>query len=299
MGSTQPVISVGLPLYNGEKYLEESICSLIDQSFKDWELIIYDAASTDRTPQVLADLWQKYPILQTRGHVIRSAVKDNVPKSLNAIFAQAKGKYFTWTSDDNRYLPEALAKMAAVLDREASTALVYGHSYKIDAEGKRTGELRSLPRENLVYGNNVGLCFLYRREVHEAIQGYDENRFLVEDYDFWMRASQKFQFHHLAETLYEVRYHGASLTENNWNKMSFLSEDVFERDFPGMQTWLPPVWTVRGHLRLVRTGLSQGKWSRAVNHAWLALRTSPLLAAQESMLKLRRGLAKAVTGRSH
>ncbi len=288
-----PVISVILPVYNGARYIEESIQSILDQSFTDWELIIYDAASKDNTLEVLEKLWARTPKLQECGKIIRSSVKDNVPKSLNLAFAEARGEFFTWTSDDNRYLPDAFQKMLDVLRSTPDVGVVYAMSHKIDSAGARTGLLESLPREHLVYGNNIGLCFLYRREVQVETGGYDENMFLVEDYDFWMRASQKFKFYHLKEALYEIRYHGASLTSNNNAKMTFLAEDVFERDFVGMKPWLPNEWKIRGHLRLIRTGLAQHKWKRVLRHSAEAFAVSPLLLVKESVSKLERWITRA------
>ncbi len=116
--------------------------------------------------------------------------------------------------------------------------------------------------------------------------------FLVEDYDFWMRASERFHFAHLNEILYEIRYHGASLTNNNYAKTRFLSEDAFDRDFPGMQKWLSKPWKIRGHLRLIATGLSQKKWGRVMKHSVSAFATAPVLTLKEMALKLNRGLQK-------
>lgn len=287
-----PLISVVLPIYNGERYIEESIRSIVEQSYKNWELIVYNAASTDSTPEVLDRIWNKYPLLESRGIKIRDSINVNLPKSLNLGFKRSKGDFLTWTSDDNRYLPTAFEKMLKTLEENPLSGIVYGHSYKINTAGNRTGILYSLPIEHLVYGNNVGLCFMFHKKVFETINGYDENTFLVEDYDFWMRATQSFKFIHLNDILYEIRYHEGSLTENNKNKMYYLSEDIFDRDFTEMQKWLPQEWKIRGHLRLIKTGIEQKKWPRVYHHILKALTEAPILTLKESALKFGRGISK-------
>lgn len=124
-------ISVVLPVYNGEQYIEESIQSVLNQTWQDWELIIVDDCSTDRTPEIIRWYAQQEPRIQ----VIQNAENQKLPRSLNIGFQCALGDYFTWTSDDNRYKPEAFETMLAYLCAAPEVGLVYCDMDFIDGEG--------------------------------------------------------------------------------------------------------------------------------------------------------------------
>ena len=96
---TSPKISVVLPVYNGERYLRESLDSILAQTMGDFELIVVDDCSTDATSVILAE----YAVRDSRIRIIRNAENQKLPRSLNIGFAEARGEYLTWTSDDNVY----------------------------------------------------------------------------------------------------------------------------------------------------------------------------------------------------
>ena len=115
-----------------------------------------------------------------------------LPAALNTGFAEARGEFFTWTSDDNLFRPLAFREMVAALGQDSTLDVVYCDYAFSDSNGRLTGARRvGLPRA-LVYGNVVGACFLCRRNVHETLDGYDESLFLAEDYDFWLRCAASF-----------------------------------------------------------------------------------------------------------
>lgn len=201
-------ISVVLPVYNGEQYIEESIQSVLNQTWQDWELIIVDDCSTDRTPEIIRWYAQQEPRIQ----VIQNAENQKLPRSLNIGFQCALGDYFTWTSDDNRYKPEAFETMLAYLCAAPEVGLVYCDMDFIDGEGNKTGSFCSEAKE-LYSKNCIGACFLYRRAVAEQIGEYDPAMFLVEDYDYWLRIARQFPVAHIPGSFYEYRRHGASLSE--------------------------------------------------------------------------------------
>ena len=90
------VVSIVMPVYNGEKYLRQSIASVVNQTFKDWNLIIVDDCSTDSSPEIM----NEYAKADDRIQVIHNEVNSKIPASLNNGFEEAAGRYFTWTSDD-------------------------------------------------------------------------------------------------------------------------------------------------------------------------------------------------------
>lgn len=206
-------ISVVMPVYNGERYLRESIDSIIAQSYKNWELILVDDCSTDSTP----DIMRSYK--DSRLKVIRNTANCKLPQSLNIGFAEASGKYFTWTSDDNIYGENAFMIMADYLDNHEECGLVYTNMYYIDDNGNIDGESDNSP-ESLYFNNSVGASFMYRSDVAKETGLYDPEMFLVEDYDYWFRLNKKFEIHRIESTLYYYRRHENSLTKQKAIKIN-------------------------------------------------------------------------------
>ena len=203
------LVSIVLPTFNGKKYIEDSINSILNQTYKNFELIIINDASTDET----LDIVNKFTSKDARIKVFSNDTNKKLPRSLNIGFGHAKGDYFTWTSDDNIYLPNALETMVKELDQNPNLSFVFSCEKFIDESGKVLGE-RSVPKDlDDIYSKNIiSACFLYTKEVHVTLDGYDENKFLVEDYDFFLRAYMNFEFKYISDSLYLYREHGASLT---------------------------------------------------------------------------------------
>jgi len=228
---TSPKVSIVLPVYNGERYLEQSIVSCLRQTFVDWELVVVNDASTDNTQKIIDRFRQE----DSRIRCVVHPENRKLPGSLNSGFAVARGRYFTWTSDDNLYRPEALAEMADVLDLDDRYDLVYSDYQVIDANGRSLHEIAVDSPEELVLRNVVGACFLYRRQVHERLSGYDETKFLVEDYDFWLRVSQHFRISPpLRKLLYDYRVHGGTLTSNRSYEVQAALLSLLSQHLPRM-----------------------------------------------------------------
>lgn len=209
------LISCVLPTYNGQKWLKESIESVINQSYKHWELIIVNDASSDGT----LDIANAYAAQDSRIKVISNETNQKLPKSLNIGFAKAKGAYFTWTSDDNIYYKHAFEKMLKKLKDSRGGDLVFADIYYIRKNGKRFMKQaygkKSFDIIDLLMGCNIGACFLYTSHIASIVGNYDEGQFIVEDYDYWLRIAMHSNgkgIIPLNETLYSFRMHEDSLT---------------------------------------------------------------------------------------
>lgn len=202
-----PLVSIVLPVYNGEKYLSESIESCLNQTYQNLELVIVDDCSTDQT-SVIA---QKYASADCRVKIITNNGNKKLPASLNIGHKAAKGDFITWTSDDNYYEENALEELLKSL-LENQVDIVYSNVLLVDYQGIKVREVKFLNFENIIFGNFVGSCFLYKREVYKRNNGYNEDLFLIEDYDFWLRAIIHSKFNHVCKTLYNYRKHVNSLT---------------------------------------------------------------------------------------
>lgn len=205
-----PKVSIVLPVYNGERYLRQAVDSILSQSCTDWELIIVDDCSVDKT----ADIVDQYCLFDSRIHVIHNKENQKLPKSLNIGFAAAKGQYLTWTSDDNRYMPNALETMAGYLDLHKDVYMVRGKMDIIDSNNSIIGQGEDYSNEKMYLYNCLGACFMYRGEVYQKIGDYNVDTFCVEDYDYWLRVLECFgSIASVNKTLYQYRRHQDSLSE--------------------------------------------------------------------------------------
>lgn len=221
-----PAISIVLPVYNGARYLRAALDSICAQTFGDFELIAVDDCSTDTTPSILAD----YALQEPRMRVITNPTNRKLPASLNAGFAEARGEWLTWTSDDNLMLPDMLAELVAARMSNPAADIIHADYRVIDENGEERSRVTTGPASDLVIDNTIGCCFLYRRDVDAELHGYDESLFGVEDYDFWLRAKDHgFTFHRLASAPYLYRRHGGSLTDTRARHIHALLHDRLGR----------------------------------------------------------------------
>ncbi len=202
-----PLISVVLPVYNGEKFVSDAIHSILNQTYTNFELIIVDDCSTDRTSTIISEFAKQ----DARIKIITNQINKKLPASLNVGHQNVKGEYITWTSDDNLYKPNAFEDYLHHLQNTQSQ-IVYSDFDLINDNGVVIKRRDLSEPEYLINGNFVGASFLYKKEVFESLKGYNEKLFLVEDYDFWLRAFNRFKFYYIKESLYRYRLHGESLT---------------------------------------------------------------------------------------
>jgi len=200
-------VTIVLPVYNGSRYLADSIESVIAQTYQEWELIIVDDSSSDISPQIA----EEYERMDSRIRVIHNRENQKLPKSLNIGFSNGAGTYFTWTSDDNLYHKYAIETMVKYLDCHNQCGLVYCDMAYINQSGEIISNNQTNDH-NMFLNNCVGACFMYRRSVAEAVGGYDPDKFLVEDYDYWMRIAFRYEVDRIPEILYFYRFHESNLT---------------------------------------------------------------------------------------
>ncbi len=228
----EDLISIVLPVYNGERFMKESIDSVIRQTYQNWELIIVDDCSSDQTGTIC----DSYCRSDDRIHYYRNEKNLRLPGNLNRGFSLTKGEYLTWTSDDNRYRPNALEVMLNHLKNDSKAEFVYASYQIIDEKGDKIGEFLAdqKGRDHILGSNVVGACFLYTRNAYEAVGDYDQDLLLVEDFDYWQRMFQKFSGSAISEVLYDYRWHDASLTSTKKEKQfGKVTEEMLLKNRPG------------------------------------------------------------------
>ncbi len=138
MPPLKPRVTIGIPVYNGENFLEQAIVSILGQTFTDFELIISDNASSDETE----DISRSYETQDERIRYVRNAHNLGAAKNFNQLVNLAKGEYFKWAAHDDAYGPELLDRCVSVLDTDDSIILCYSLVQVID---ERNNFLNNLP----------------------------------------------------------------------------------------------------------------------------------------------------------
>lgn len=127
----RPKVSVGMPVYNGERYLEAAVDSILAQSFDDFELVISDNASTDGTEEIC----RTYAHKDERIRYFRMRENYGVIDNFNSVFRLSAGEYFKFASSDDVCEHDYLRKAVEVLDRDPSVVLVWARTLGIDEHG--------------------------------------------------------------------------------------------------------------------------------------------------------------------
>ena len=149
MSKQVPRVSIGVPVYNAENYLAESLDSLLGQTFEDFELIISDNGSTDRT----AEICRAYAARDPRVRYLRHEENRGQVWNFNYVFERARGEYFKWAAHDDVHAPRFLARCVEVLDGCPDVAWCHPRLTHIDAAGE---PLSDPAARDIGYGTPIG-----------------------------------------------------------------------------------------------------------------------------------------------
>jgi glycosyltransferase involved in cell wall biosynthesis len=282
------LVSIVLPVYNGEAFLREALDSVLAQTYTRFEVIAVDDGSTDASGRILDEVAAR----DARVQVLHQPNRK-LPAALSAGFRRARGQYLTWTSADNRHAPEFLARMVAELERHPSWDAAWANE---DIIGENGEPLRGSawyaayqrppgsehvhfpvdPSELNTWANNyVGASFLYRDRVAALLGDYSRFRFGTEDYDYWMRVNALLTLRHVEFTdpIYEYRFCGGSLTDRDEeigitrNRGFLMVFDDFRRDF----CLAPQAWRVEtdGGAESERLAAALRREIERAGHLWV------------------------------
>lgn len=134
--SVAPRVSVGLPVYNGERFMVLAIQSLLSQTYRDFELIISDNGSTDSTQEIC----ESFAAADPRVRYIRHEKNRGAIFNWNFVVTQARGEYFKWASANDVSAPELIERCVKCLDSEPEVVVAYGRTAYIDDDGSPLGE---------------------------------------------------------------------------------------------------------------------------------------------------------------
>ena len=134
-GSTRsdpPTVSIGLPVYNGERHIREALDSLLAQTYRDFELIVSDNASTDAT----AEICRVYAARDQRIRYVRNPTNIGANPNFRRVLDLARGRYFKWAACDDVCHPTYLGRCVEMLEADRSLVLCHSRTVLVDEEGR-------------------------------------------------------------------------------------------------------------------------------------------------------------------
>lgn len=202
-----PVVSVLMPVFNAEKYVEEAINSILDQTLKDFELIVLNDASTDASKNIILS------IQDTRIRYIENETNQGLAYSRNRLLGEANSKYIAWLDADDVAYPTRLEEEYDFLEANPEHALVSGWARLVDSVGKPTGNFiksyipdRYLSELLLFVNYFVQSAVMIRREFLPEVH-YRPEFPPAEDYELWVRIAAKHPVCILPKVLVDYRIH--------------------------------------------------------------------------------------------
>ncbi len=208
-----PLVSVLLPSYNHEAYIEEAIMSVVNQTYKNIELIVIDDGSTDSSPEILKKLQQRY------GFIYIQRENKGLIKTLQELKSLASGKYISLFSSDDKYALDKLTILVGFLEKNQEYVMVYSKIIIIDDnsnavskvnEDYKSGEIFHYLLKGDFFLN--GLAALIRNEVYEQ---FDYNlKSYVDDLYMWLQVAFKNKIGFVDEYLGCYRKHNNHLSKN-------------------------------------------------------------------------------------
>lgn len=224
----QPVISIVIPVYNREDYLKFAIESVLRQTFNDFELIIWDDGSTDKSVEIAS----QYAKQDKRVKVI-AARHQGFSISLKAAFSICSGKYVGWIDSDDIIAPTTLVETVKILEDNPEIGLVYTDYLLIDKDNKILGKGTrcQIPysKDRLLVDFMTFHFRLMRKEVFEQAGGINEISGPVPDYDLCLRLSEITEIYHLKQPLYYYRKHSDNMSDNERIELIYSSQNAIAR----------------------------------------------------------------------
>ena len=269
MSDINPLVSVCIPAYNHEKYIEQAIQSVIDQTYENIELIVVDDGSKDGTWQKMCDLKEKCE-KRFKNVVFMHQENQGLCTTLNRTIALANGKYLYFFASDDASKPDAITLQTAFLEQNPDYVLCVGDDEIIDTDGKRVAwndKRENVPLEDgyqtfsaflmskkgtpqftssdfgtyetFAQGNYIVNGYLVRKDTIDEIGGYTTQAPLDEWY-LMLQLSKRGKLKFIDKILFSYRWHNDNCTKRKkmmkdmWRKTLLYEEKLLKEKYPNL-----------------------------------------------------------------
>lgn len=248
-------VSVIIPVYNGEKYIRNAIDSVINQTYRNFEIVVANDGSTDNTVEILKEYGDKIRWKSQENKGPASAKKFGT--------SMAKGEYLAYLDSDDMFLPDKLKQQVDYLDKHPEVGLVYSGYYQVDEKGEIVKLISCNKKKALLIQQNYVPTsgVMCRRECIDNVGVFDEDLGSNYDWDMWLRISEKYPIHCISKPLFKYRVHGENISLTRSNRLDYerkvkilLLEKAYQRR--GEPSWLK--------FKIIRA-----KFERKIGRIWL------------------------------
>jgi len=264
-----PLVSTLMSVYNGQRFLEPAVRSILAQTMTDHELIVVDDGSTDGSLAIL----QSIADTDARLRVVTRA-NTGIAIALNEGFALARGRYIAKMDADDVSLPDRFALQVAYLDTHPDVAVVGGAWQVIDEKGRLlttlNGPLDDATMQDLALRGHAPIthsCAMMRREALTTIGGYSADFKYSLDLDLWLRLGEVGKLANLRDTVLQFRVHEGSISESKRHQQRAFAKTACDR--ASARRGLPPMFDAAEPWRPGKDRASRHKY--ALQYAWWAM----------------------------
>jgi len=233
----EPLVSVIMNCFNGEKYLKEAIDSVYAQTYKNWEIIFWDNASTDRSAEIALSYDNRLRYFRGDETIPLGAARK---KALE----QSSGELIAFLDCDDVWLPEKLEKQVETMF-DCKYALCYAGIINIDQFGNKIGtyipKYRSgnlFPQLLKQFDINIPTAMIRKSVLLESKLSFDENIFASEEYCLFMQLAVSYEFHIIPFPLAKYRIHENALSNKsikNWADEREYTLNLIQKNNPGIR----------------------------------------------------------------
>lgn len=252
--NSNPLVSIILPAFNHEQYVQQTIRSLIDQDYKNLELIVLNDGSTDRTSERIKEMAPECLDRFARFEFVDKK-NEGLSRTLNQAVKLARGKFIFHIASDDWVVPSAISTLMKVVEGDDQTiALVCGDASFIDSEGnpielkKQGRSFTSLVRSNtfdkrdfilekdfgsyrsLLLSNYIPIGLLVRTSIYEKLGPYVEGA-MLEDIDLWLRVAKKYKMVFVDKVLARYRIHSTNTVSLHKESLLIDYANILNREF--------------------------------------------------------------------
>lgn len=279
-----PTVSVIMPTYNRAHLVGQSIQSVLDQTYRDFELIVVDDGSTDDTEQTVgrfSDPRIQYIYQDHRG----------IGAARNTGLRKAQGRYIAFLDSDDVWLPNLLEVGVPILEEHPAIGVVYAKAQAMDKYGKPMSQIRGAPQKypgdalkSALYGDFLCIiATLVRRECWDRVGPFDETLMAREDWDMWIRIAKHYRLAHVDKVLARFRMHDDQRTgansqyfaEATESGLRVLGKAFSDTDLPEDAFEIKALAYRNAYLEIALSWLNVGAWQRSARCFWTAVQVSP------------------------
>lgn len=211
----KPIVSVIIPTYNREKLLMRAIQSVLNQTFKDFEIIVIDDSSRGNTKEFVKSIKDK-----RIKYIYKSRFSHNPATTRNEGIIKSKGKYIAFLDDDDEWFPEKLQLQLKEFENR-NIGLVYTKCITL-----KNGKINKISSIKRILTSSV----MIKKEVINKVGLFDENLDCAEDRDMWLRVSKEYEFKFIDKVLTKIYLHNENQISRNIRK-KIKSEEYFIKKY--------------------------------------------------------------------